>query len=389
MNLYRKLDELQDDYVIACYEIQSKTTIKEAAYAIAIGQSIGNPDIRNDWETTEMIEKYCCKIVDWDRDDIVGIAYPVINTDWQNDGISHLLCQLMGGHTDIEIIERCRLIDIAFPKKVLDLFYKPKIGMSGLRELTGNYDKPLFGSIIKPKTGITTKTLIDMVSQLIDGGVDFIKEDEIMSNPMCAPLFERVDAIANYLEKQNSKAMFCHTINGDPHVITNRAMMVHELGGRGVHVNVFSGLGAYHSIRKMDIPLFMHYQSSGSKVFCDPSHRYSISWSVMCHLATLCGIDSIQVGMIGGYSNHDERETLRCVQMLQSCDTIPILSCGMHAGLIDSITEKVGVDYLANAGGAVHGHPNGTRDGALAIRQAIDKNYGQAYRVAINKWGLS
>lgn len=373
MNLYRKTEDLKDDYVLACYEIESKTTIEEAAYAIAIGQSIGNPDIRNDWETQEMIDKFACKIVDLNRDDVICIAYPVCNTDWKNDGISHLLCQLMGGHTDIEIIERCRLIDISFPDRIEKLFYKPKIGLSGLREKTGQYNKPLFGSIIKPKIGINTKTLIDMVSMLVDGGVDFIKEDEIMSNPAIAPLYERVDAVANYLERINSNVMFCHTINGDPHVLCERALMVSELGGRGVHVNVFSGLGAYHSIRRMDLPLFMHYQSSGSKVMCDKSHRYSISWPVMCRLATLCGVDSIQVGMLGGYSNHDDYETMNCVHALRECNTIPILSCGMHAGLIEPITNRIGNDYLANAGGAVHGHKFGTKSGAMEIREEIER----------------
>ena len=27
---------------------------------------------------------------------IVKIAFPIINTNWEEDGISHLLCQLMG-----------------------------------------------------------------------------------------------------------------------------------------------------------------------------------------------------------------------------------------------------------------------------------------------------
>ena len=43
---------------------------------------------------------------------------------------------------------------------------------------------------------------------------------------------------------------------------------------------------------------------------------------------------------------------------------------------------------MANVGGAVHGHPNGTRSGALAMRQSIDKKYGIEYEQAIAKWGL-
>jgi len=60
----------------------------------------------------------------------------------------------------------------------------------------------------------------------------------------------------------------------------------------------------------------------------------------------------------------------------------------MHAGLIDYITNIVGYDYLANAGGSVHGHPGGTTSGAKAIRQAIDKQYKEEYYKSIEKWGF-
>jgi ribulose 1,5-bisphosphate carboxylase large subunit-like protein len=59
----------------------------------------------------------------------------------------------------------------------------------------------------------------------------------------------------------------------------------------------------------------------------------------------------------------------------------------MHPGLVDRVTEIAGIDYLANAGGAVHGHPGGTVAGARAMRQAVDKAYGPEYEQAIAKWG--
>ena len=40
-------------------------------------------------------------------------------------------------------------------------------------------NKPLFGAIVKPKTGITPEVLLEMVKELVEGGVNFIKEDEI------------------------------------------------------------------------------------------------------------------------------------------------------------------------------------------------------------------
>ena len=80
---------------------------------------------------------------------------------------------------------------------------------------------------------------------------------------------------------------------------------------------MFSGYGSYNSIRKLDLPMFLHFQSSGAKVTTDASHRFSISWPVMCKLATLMGVDTIQTGMVGGYSNDDPDEISQCLEILK------------------------------------------------------------------------
>jgi len=395
MKFFRTRNEIDTDkYFIATYDMKSSTTLKDAAWNLAIGQSVGNPNVRNEWETDELFENHSCIIL---GDEAVmekfvygkvEIAFPIANTDWDTDGISHLLCQLMGGHVDIDIIKKCRLIKLELPEVVTQHFLGPKFGLSGFREFTGQYNKPLLGGIVKPKIGVTPEILLEMVKQMVDGGVDFIKEDEIMSNPVCAPLERRVDIISNYLAKQHRKVVFCHTINCDPHILVDRVKRVHELGGNGVHINVFSGLGVYNSIRKLDLPLYLHYQSSGAKVFTDVHHRFSISWPVMCQLATMMGVDTIQTGMVGGYSNDDPEEIKQCLDILRAGNTVPALSCGLHPGLIDKVTDLAGLDYLGNAGGAIHGHPGGTIAGARAMRQSIDKCYGEEYKQAINKWGL-
>ena len=394
MKFFRNRDEINsNDYYIATYEMASSVNLREAAWNLAIGQSVGNPSVRNEWETDALFENHSCLIVgDEDllktqTEGTVKIAFPVVNTDWETDGISHLLCQLMGGHVDIDIITKCRLIKLELPKTVTSHFLGPKFGLSGFRQFTGQYDKPLLGGIVKPKIGVTPEVLLEMVKQMVDGGVDFIKEDEIMSNPACAPLERRVEIIANYMAKQSRKVVICHTINCDPHIVMDRVKRVHELGGNGVHINVFSGLGVYNSIRKLDLPLFLHFQKSGDKVFTDASHRFSISWPVMCQLATMMGVDTIQTGMVGGYSNDDPAELAESIRVLRNGNTTPVLSCGMHPGLVDYVTGQVGQDYMANVGGAIHGHPGGTISGARAMRQAVDHSYQTEYDQAIAKWG--
>jgi ribulose-bisphosphate carboxylase large chain len=378
MKFYRE-NINEEKYIIATYQMSSKTTLKDAAWNLAIGQSVGNPNVRNSWETDELFERNSCIIIgdenylDSLSDGVVEIAFPVVNTDWDNDGISHLLCQLMGGQMDIDIITKCRLVNIQFPKCVEERFLGPKYGISGMREFTGQYNKPLFGSIIKPKIGLMPEQLLDMTKQLVDGGVDFIKEDEIMSNPSFCSLENRVEMISNYINNCGRNVVYSFCVNSDPHAILNRVKFVHDNGGNGVHLNVWCGLGAYNSVRKLDLPINIHFQKSGDKVFTDSSHRFGIDWDVICDIAGLIGVDTIHSGMWGGYSSDDENDLRKTLSILRSRNVIPALSCGMKAELIEPINDKFGIDYMANVGGAIHGDEDGTTAGASKIRKAIEK----------------
>jgi ribulose 1,5-bisphosphate carboxylase large subunit-like protein len=381
-----------NQYIIAKYEVQAKNLLI-AAKAIAIGQSIGNPYIRNGYENAAIYKKHGCVILDDEKEleqknkGTISIGFPIANLNLYEEGISHLLCQLMGGHTDIDEIKRCSLVDVKFPKKLLSFFNKPKSGITGIRKFTGRYDKPLAGSIIKPKIGFTKKQYTDLINLLIDSEIDFVKEDEIISNPAYFPLEKRVELAANLLAKKNHKMVFCHTVNCDPHKLLEKVKLVYELGGNGIHTNVFSGLGAYNSIRQLDLPLFLHMQTSGAKLFSHPKNKFHISWQVVCYIASLVGVDTIQVGMIGGYSNDDSKRIMECIDILRKNNTLPALSCGLHPGLIDYLRKQIGVDFIANSGGCVHGHTGGTKSGARALRQAIDNDYGPEYHEAIRLWG--
>lgn len=380
-----------NNYFIVTYDLVSKSNLYEAAKEIAIGQTIGNPNVRSKWESVRLIENHCARILNDDNIPLenlvagtVKIAFPTENIDFNEDGISHLLCIILGGQTDIDNIVKCRVREINICERDVEKFKKPKYGITGIRDYTKSHNKPLLGSIIKPKTGMTLYELEEITKELIDGGVNFIKEDEIISSPKFLPLVDRVKVISKIIDGKN--VVYCFAINTDPLKLENRVRTVYNFGGNGVHINVWSGLGSYKSIRDLDLPLFIHYQKSGERVFTHSSNNYSIDWTVLCYLAGLCGVDTIHSGMYGGYSSTDDDLLKSSIDILRKFNTMPSLSCGLHAGLIDKITKMFGVDYLANSGGCIHGHPDGTKAGAQAIRQAIDKNYGKEYFRSIEKW---
>lgn len=361
-------------YFWVTYHVQSATTLEQAAYEIAIGQSVGNPNARNQYETPEMVENYAAKILYndnlQDRKGIVEIGYPYALMDWDEDGVSQLLCIVQGGQMDIDNIQECHVLKIQLDEAVERRYFcGPRYGITGIREFTKVPNRPLFGGIIKPKNGINPQQLLDMTKELVEGGVNFIKEDEILSNPAICPLKERVPLISNYIQGKNVVYSFC--INSDPMYILDRARFVAANGGTGVHVNVWSGLGVYKSIRDLDLPLFVHYQKSGDRTFTHAGHAFHISWDVLCYLAGLCGVDTIHAGMWGGYLSNTDQELHTTLDILHKHNVMPALSCGMHAGLVQPITDRFGVDWMANVGGAIHSDPEGTKAGALRMSQAI------------------
>ncbi len=391
MNIFQQEADAER-YIIVEYFLQSKTTLREASWNLAIGQSIGNPNLRSPWESTELFEKHACQVLEDEgvlesrKAGTVHIAFPVANINFEEDGMTQLLVQIMGGQLDIDIIEKCQIRNVRLPRAVTQLFPKPKYGITGVRRFTGVYGKPLLGGILKPKIGVDSYTVVEIVKQLVQGGVNFIKEDEILSNPAHCPLRERLPLVMEYLKGKN--VIYAANITSDyPHVV-ERARIVHECGGNAVHINFWNGLGVYKAVRRLNLPLFLFFQRSGDKILTASDHAYHIERKVLTCLASLMGIDFIHAGMWGGYMSEDETSLRERLQLLRRQNVMPSLSCGMHPGLLAAINKRFGVDYMANCGGAIHGHPGGTVSGARAMRQAIDGERGVELDTAIEKWGM-
>lgn len=350
------VNEIPDKHISVEYYLESRTTLLEAAHALAIGQSIGNPNVRNEYETDELVQLYSAKIVMKDGIDYtknkgkVTIAFPAININWETDGISQLLCDMIGGQVDIEIIKKCHVLDINLHDNYEVL--TPKFGIKGIRKITGVKKKPILGCIIKPKIGLKPQQLVSIVEQMIDGGANIVKEDEIMCNPSFAPYEERIPLIAEAIKGTN--VIYLATTNGDAHKILDTVKNVHSLGSNGIHINIWSGLGTYSAVRKMDLPVVMHYHKSGEKVITHKKNPYRISWLVLCKLAAWSGIDTIHAGMWSGYVNDSPTELKKVMRFLQKNNVLPSLSGGLSAKNLPAVYEKFGYNFLANIGGGVH-----------------------------------
>jgi ribulose-bisphosphate carboxylase large chain len=385
--------EFSDSYFIVTYWLKSQTNLRDAAWNLAIGQSVGNPNQRSEFETDELFEHHSCLVLADEKEllakkeGVVDVAFPQANINFATDGISQLLVQIMGGQADIDLIESCVIKDLRLTPSMRACLKGPVIGLKEMKAYCGvPEDRILLGGITKPKVGLSPGRHLELVKQLVDGGCNFIKEDEILSDPAHCPIEKRVPLVMDYIHKTNAKVFYCVSISSDPAYILERVKLVHELGGNGIHVNFHCGMGVYKSIRELNLPLLMHFQKSGDKILT--TGPFSISDRVLYLIAGMSGCSTLHVGMIGGYLNDETERTKRIVNELNAINCVPALSCGMHPGLVDYIKQEVGhANWMANVGGALTSHPMGTLAGVKAMRQAIDGNYGPEYDAAIKKWG--
>ena len=92
----------------------------------------------------------------------------------------------------LKALKNLRLLDIEFPKQLLDSFKGPAFGISGIRKLLKVPKRPLVGTIIKPKLGLETKDHAKVAYEAWLGGCDIVKDDENLSSQSFNPFEERL-----------------------------------------------------------------------------------------------------------------------------------------------------------------------------------------------------
>ncbi len=271
-----------------------------------------------------------------------------------------------------------RLLDIAFPPRVADMFQGPKFGISGVRELVGVYDRPLVLHIIKPKMGMTPEETATQCYQTAIGGVDIIKDDEMTADVFNSSFEARLEAVMRALERAESetgkKVLYMLSITDEAARVNERARWAVKHGANGLLLTYSAGFTAVRSLaedQEVQAPVLLHV-----------SHMLAllprISFTVLAKLGRLSGADMMLVPSVWSkYQVASLEEGLRATWVLQAPfhglkRTFPAPGGGMHPGLAEVVIQECGLDVIIPAGGGLLGHPMGPTAGAKAWRQAIE-----------------
>lgn len=309
----------------------------------------------------------------------IKIAYPI--ELFEPDNMPNILSSVAGNVFGLEDIENLRLNDIHFPREIAKSFKGPKYGIEGVHSLTGVRDRPLVGTIIKPKLGLVIKDHAEVAYEAWLGGCDVVKDDENLSNQSFNPFDERVIQTLEARDRAESetgeKKVYLINVTAEMEEMKRRAQFVEDHGGHYMMIDILTtGWSSLQTMRDLDYKLLIHAHRAGHAAFTR-SHRHGINMVVIAKVARLIGVDQLHVGTAVGKM----AETLEEVETnIHACKepmygvkpVLPVASGGLHPGMVPKLVDIFGKDTVIQAGGGIHGHPEGTIMGAKAMRQAVD-----------------
>ena len=405
LHLGEKVDV--DKHVICVYKVTTDLPLRQAAAAIATEQSTGTwtgVSTLND----RIFEAYSGRVTQIEGD-MVTIAFPVEDFSLDIGGVPQILSVIAGNLFGLDSLKGVRLEDVVFPESMLREFKGPKFGVEGMRSLLKRPKKPLVGTIVKPKIGLSPQGMADYIYQAGMGGLTNGKDDETLVDQRFCPLEERVVAIAEALDRvrEESGHVMMHAINvstrGDE--ILEVAERAQELGATEIMVDVLtSGFAAVQAIAEdpsIKVPVHVHRTMHAAFT---RNKEHGVAWSTMSKLVRMCGGDALHIGTFGvgkmeGSPKDDLASRKACQEEMGGLKPVMcVCSGGVHPALVPKLIEIGGTDMQIQAGGGVAGHPKGVRGGAMAMSQAVDASFEgvaieeyakthEELRLAMQRWG--
>lgn len=394
--------------IITTLELASS---KKMGFELLLGHAAGESSVGTWTEvktSSKRIENMSAKVFWYDEEkEIAKIAYPQVL--FEKNNIPQIMSSIAGNIFGMKVLKKLRILDIDFPNPVAKSHGGPRFGIKGVRKKLGVKERPLVGSIIKPKLGLKTKQHAKAAYQAWVGGLDIIKDDENLSNQKFNPFKKRVKQTLKMRDKAEKetgeKKVYMANITAEADEMIRRAEFIKKHGGRYMMVDVVTvGFSALEKLQKAnkDLGLITHAHRAMHAAMTR-SKDFGISMLSLAKIYRIIGADQLHSGTVIGKMEGGKEEVLSIVDSLREKrhgmkKTFPVASGGLHPGLVPKLIKMMGKDLIIQAGGGVHGHPDGSRAGGAAMRQAVDaamkeiplKDYAKKnseLKKAIKKWG--
>ncbi|MEJ2251704.1 MAG: type III ribulose-bisphosphate carboxylase [Candidatus Lokiarchaeota archaeon] len=383
--------------LIAMYYVEKSETCKDiehAAMEIAKESSIGTwTEIQT--MSPEIAKKLKPATFYIDKDaNIIKIAYT--EDLFEYDNICQIMSAIAGNIFGMKKLKNLRLLDIGIPRNILRSYRGPKYGIEGIRRLTKTKERPLLGTIVKPKVGLNEKEHAKVCGEAWKGGLDVVKDDENLTSMVFNNFEKRIvetlkvrDQIEN---ETGEKKIYMPNITAPIGRMKSRAEHVINNGGEYVMIDVVTvGFSALQEMRKFleDKNVIIHAHRAMHAAFTR-NKKHGITMLAFAKLMRLIGVDQLHTGTVIGKMHGEKEEVLDINKSITQKQilgnnltylnqewadlkpVLPVASGGLSPLDIPELIQILGKDMLYQFGGGCHGHPDGTYSGAKAIRDSLE-----------------
>ena len=325
---------------------------------------------------------------------IIKIAYT--KELFEANNLPQILSAIAGNIYGMKVLKSLRLLDISFPKDIVNTYKGPKYGIEGIRKLTKVKDRPLLGTIVKPKVGLNEVEHAKICGDAWIGGLDIVKDDENLTSMTFNKFEKRIMETLKTRDKVENETgerkFYMPNITAPFSIMKTRADFVIENGGEYVMVDILTvGFSALQEIRDyLDDKNIVIHAHRAMHAALTRNKKHGMTMLALSKIMRLIGMDQLHTGTVVGKMEGGKREVLECNEVLTAKKisdnndsmldqdwrdikpTLPVASGGLSPLHIPDLIQILGKDMVYQFGGGCHGHPDGTEAGAKAIRQAID-----------------
>ncbi len=412
----------KNDLVAAYYVEPTKgMSLRKTCRYLAAESSIGT------WTTIstmnpKIARKLKPKVFSISKKGYIKIAYP--HELFEAGNMPGIWSSVAGNIFGMKAVKNLKLMDINFPDIFMKKFKGPKYGIKGIRKMLKVKHRPLCGTIVKPKVGLTAKQHAKVAYESWLGGLDLVKDDEnltSMSFNTYKKRFKLTLKMRDKAEKETGeRKVYMANVTADSDEMKKRAKFVKQQGGEYFMVDIltagWAGLQAMREYNE-DLKMAIHaHRAMHGALTRNPKH--GISMLTIAKTARLIGVDQLHIGTAAVGKMHGSRhEELMIEEMIENKDVhenfkehaltenwhnikpvFAVASGGLSPLMTSKLVKIMGKNIIAQYGGGCHGHPDGTLSGAKAIRQSVEatmddvplreyaKNHNELKR-AFDKWG--
>jgi len=361
------------------------------------------------------------------KKELVWIAYPCRLFD-RVGNVQNILTYVVGNVLGMKEVSALKLLDVWFPPAMLEQYDGPSYTLDDMRKYLKVYKRPILGTIIKPKMGLTSAEYAEVCYDFWVGGGDFVKNDEPQANQDFCPYDKMVahvkEAMVKAVKETGQKKVHSFNVSAaDFNTMIERCEMIENAGfEKGSYAFLIDGITAgwmaVQTLRRKYPDVFIHFHRASHGAYTRPENPFGFSVLVLSKFARLAGASGIHTGTAGvgkmaGTPEEDVTAAKNILGLLEKghfftqswgkvpeidADFVklvhqdhthhviletdswrgikkccPIISGGLNPTLLKPFIDVMGsVNFITTMGAGCHAHPKGTQAGAKALVQACE-----------------